>query len=79
MLWSTKALAACPAVQGNPGGAVQVLLQESLRPILVQLGYHSKLQLPLLSGLARLLQLLSSWFNITLGAPVCVSIVARIF
>lgn len=47
---------------------VQVLLQESLRPILVQLGYHSKLQLPLLQGLARLLQLLSSWFNITLGA-----------
>ena len=46
----------------------QVLLQESLRPILVQLGYHNKLQLPLLKGLARLLQLLSSWFNITLGA-----------
>ena len=46
--------------------AVQVLLQESLRPILVQLGYHNKLQLPLLKGLARLLQLLSSWFNITL-------------
>ena len=46
----------------------QVLLQESLRPILVQLGYHSKLQLPLLNGLARLLELLSSWFNITLGA-----------
>ena len=46
---------------------LQVLLQESLRPILVQLGYHNKLQLPLLKGLARLLQLLSSWFNITLG------------
>lgn len=45
------------------------LLQSSLRPILVQLAFYHKLQLPLLKGLACLLQLLSNWFNITLGAP----------
>ena len=43
------------------------LLQMSLRPILVNLAYHNKLKLPLLKGLARLLQLLASWFNVTLG------------
>ena len=43
------------------------LLQASLRPILVNLAYHNKLKLPLLKGLARLLQLLASWFNVTLG------------
>ena len=43
------------------------LLQTSLRPILVQLAHYKQLQLPLLRGLACLLQLLSSWFNITLG------------
>lgn len=45
------------------------LLQLSLRPILVNLAYHNKLKLPLLKGLARLLQLLASWFNVTLGKP----------
>lgn len=45
----------------------KALLQTSLRPILVQLAYYNKLQLPLLKGLACLLQLLSNWFNITLG------------
>lgn len=45
------------------------LLQMSLRPILVNLAYHNKLKLPLLKGLARLLQLLASWFNVTLGKP----------
>ena len=43
------------------------LLQTSLRPILVNLAYYNKLKLPLLQGLARLLQLLASWFNVTLG------------
>ncbi|KAL0020642.1 hypothetical protein WJX79_010395 [Trebouxia sp. C0005] len=43
------------------------LLQLSLRPILVNLAYHNKLKLPLSKGLARLLQLLASWFNVTLG------------
>ena len=47
------------------------LLQTSLRPILVQLAHYRQLQLPLLKGLACLLQLLSNWFNITLGE--CVS------
>ena len=41
--------------------------QTSLRPILVNLAYYNKLRLPLLRGLARLLKLLASWFNVTLG------------
>ena len=41
--------------------------QTSLRPILVNLAYYNKLKLPLLRGLARLLKLLASWFNVTLG------------
>ena len=44
------------------------VLQTSLRPILVNLAYYNKLKLPLLRGLARLLKLLASWFNVTLGA-----------
>ena len=43
-------------------------VQTSLRPILVNLAYYNKLKLPLLRGLARLLKLLASWFNVTLGA-----------
>ena len=42
-------------------------MQTSLRPILVNLAYYNKLRLPLLRGLARLLKLLASWFNVTLG------------
>jgi hypothetical protein len=34
----------------------------------VNLAYYNKLKLPLLRGLARLLKLLASWFNVTLGA-----------
>ena len=43
------------------------LLQESLRPILVNLAHYNKLQLTMLHGLAALLELLSSWFNTSLG------------
>ena len=43
------------------------LLQASLRPILVHLSSHKNLTRPLLAGLRRLLELLSSWFNQTLG------------
>eukprot|EP00879_Flechtneria_rotunda_P005042 GHRR01005319.1.p1 GENE.GHRR01005319.1~~GHRR01005319.1.p1 ORF type:complete len:3477 (+),score=1416.33 GHRR01005319.1:1112-11542(+) len=43
------------------------LLQNSLRPILQNLGDYRRLTLPLLNGLARLLELLSDWFNLTLG------------
>lgn len=44
------------------------LLQSSLRPILGPIcAHHKHLSLPLLQGLARLLELLSSWFNVTLG------------
>ncbi|KAK3258235.1 hypothetical protein CYMTET_32712, partial [Cymbomonas tetramitiformis] len=44
------------------------LLQSSLRPILGPIcAHHKHLTLPLLRGLARLLELLSNWFNVTLG------------
>ena len=43
------------------------LLQSSLRPILVNLATFKNLSMPLLQGLARLLELLSNWFNVTLG------------
>uniref|UniRef100_A0A6N2M667 FAT domain-containing protein n=1 Tax=Salix viminalis TaxID=40686 RepID=A0A6N2M667_SALVM len=46
------------------------LLQSSLRPILVNLAHTKNLSLPLLQGLARLLELLSSWFNVTLGGKL---------
>ena len=43
------------------------ILQNYLRPNLLNVAYHYKLKLALLKGLARLLQLLASWFNVTLG------------
>ena len=43
------------------------LLQACLRPVLLNLADYRKLTLPLLQGLARLLMLLSSCFNVTLG------------
>lgn len=43
------------------------LIQSCIRPILLNLREHTKLSLPLLRGLSRLLGLLSSWFNKTLG------------
>lgn len=43
------------------------LLQQCLRPVLLNLADYRKLNLPLLDGLARLLTLLSSCFNVTLG------------
>ncbi|XP_078446328.1 phosphatidylinositol 3- and 4-kinase family protein with FAT domain-containing protein isoform X2 [Wolffia australiana] len=46
------------------------LLQNSLRPILVNLAHTKSLTMPLLQGLARLLELLSNWFNVTLGAKL---------
>jgi len=46
------------------------LLQGSLRPILVNLAHTKNLSLPLLQGLARLLELLASWFNVTLGGKL---------
>ncbi len=49
----------------------KALLSASLKPILVHLAYHNKLKLPLLKGLGRLLQLLSSWFNLALGGQGC--------
>lgn len=46
------------------------LLQSSLRPILVNLAHTKNLSMPLLQGLARLLELLSTWFNVTLGGKL---------
>ncbi|XP_043711461.1 transformation/transcription domain-associated protein-like [Telopea speciosissima] len=46
------------------------LLQTSLRPILVNLAHTKSLSMPLLQGLARLLELLSNWFNVTLGGKL---------
>lgn len=46
------------------------LLQNSLRPILVNLAHTKNLSMPLLQGLARLLELLSHWFNVTLGGKL---------
>ena len=43
------------------------LLQTCIRPVLLNLRDYTKLSMPLLRGLARLLSLLSSWFNKTLG------------
>ncbi|KAL8246880.1 hypothetical protein R6Q59_008096 [Mikania micrantha] len=46
------------------------LLQTSLRPILVNLAHTKNLNMPLLQGLARLLELLSNWFNVALGGKL---------
>ncbi|CAL9045632.1 unnamed protein product [Musa banksii] len=46
------------------------LLQGSLRPILVNLAHTKSLTMPLLQGLARLLELLSNWFNVQLGVKL---------
>ena len=43
------------------------LIQTCIRPILLHLRDHSKLTIPMLRGLSRLLSLLQSWFNKTLG------------
>lgn len=43
------------------------LLQQCLRPVLLNLADYRKLNMPLLEGLSRLLTLLSSCFNVTLG------------
>ncbi|KAK9062066.1 hypothetical protein SSX86_019251 [Deinandra increscens subsp. villosa] len=46
------------------------LLQSSLRPILVNLAHTKNLNMPLLQGLARLLELLANWFNVALGGKL---------
>jgi hypothetical protein len=43
-------------------------VQASLRPVLANLAFHYKLDLTVLRALQHLLALLSSWFNVTLGA-----------
>lgn len=51
----------------NQQKLVKDLLQSSLRPVLLNLADYKKLSVPLLEGLARLLELLINCFNITLG------------
>ena len=43
------------------------LLQTCIRPVLLNLRDYTKLTIPLLRGLSRLLSLLATWFNKTLG------------
>ena len=54
----------------QPGNKYQLpkeLLQTCIRPILLDLRDHTKVNMPLLRALSRLLSLLSAWFNQTLG------------
>jgi transformation/transcription domain-associated protein len=51
------------------------LLQNSLRPILQNLGDYRRLTLRLLHGLGRLLELLSDWC--ACGEPFCATTLAR--
>ena len=58
--------------EGDPAAKPQSrlpkeLLQTCIRPVLLNLREHARLSPPLLRGLARLLSLLSNWFNRTLG------------
>ena len=46
------------------------LLQTSLRPIFLNLDNTKNLTMPLLQGLARLLEFLSNWFNVTLSGKL---------
>jgi hypothetical protein len=66
-----------PAVHGAAMAALKAyikvdkipkqLLQETLREMLQALGNHRTLSLPLLNGMHRLLEVLSDWFNLSLG------------
>lgn len=66
-------LSTSPSGEGNDKDAKpqsrlpKELLQTCIRPVLLNLRDYSRLTVPLLQGLARLLSLLSSWFNTTLG------------
>jgi transformation/transcription domain-associated protein len=51
----------------SPSRLPKELLQTCIRPVLLHLRDYTRLSIPLLRGLSRLLALLSSWFNKTLG------------
>ncbi|OQR95529.1 phosphatidylinositol kinase (PIK-L3) [Thraustotheca clavata] len=53
--------------RNNERSLPKELLQQCLRPVLLNLADYRKLTIPLLEGLGRLLGLLSSCFNVTLG------------
>ena len=66
-------LSLCLVVKEDVGGTKsqsrlpKELVQTCIRPVLFNLRDHARLTIPLLRGLARLLSLLSNWFNKTLG------------
>jgi hypothetical protein len=51
----------------KPNRLPKELLQACIKPVLLDLRDYTKLTIPLLRGLARLLSLLATWFNKTLG------------
>eukprot|EP00557_Chaetoceros_sp_GSL56_P001585 CAMPEP_0176500498 /NCGR_PEP_ID=MMETSP0200_2-20121128/13588_1 /TAXON_ID=947934 /ORGANISM="Chaetoceros sp., Strain GSL56" /LENGTH=4498 /DNA_ID=CAMNT_0017899179 /DNA_START=1114 /DNA_END=14610 /DNA_ORIENTATION=+ len=61
------------SVKGKNGEAQRLhrlpknLLQMCIKPVLINLREYTKLSVPLLRGLSRLLSLLSTWFSQTLG------------
>jgi transformation/transcription domain-associated protein len=64
-------LSAKSSGQGDPPKAhsrlPKELLQTCIRPVLLNLRDYTRLSIPLLRGLSKLLSLLSTWFNKTLG------------
>ena len=61
------ALTLCQEQNSKQSRLPKELIQSCIRPILMNLRDYTKLTIPLLRGLSRLLGLLSSWFNKTLG------------
>lgn len=53
--------------QRTPHRIPRELLQTCIRPVLLNLRDYTRLSVPLLRGLSRLLSLLSSWFTTSLG------------
>jgi hypothetical protein len=58
----------CQCPPQHPADGTNPHAQASLRPVLANLAFHYKLDLTVLRALQHLLALLSSWFNVTLGA-----------
>ena len=66
LAWSVSSKEVTDASKSN-SRLPKELLQTCIRPVLLNLRDYTKLSVPLLRGLSRLLSLLSSWFNKTLG------------
>ena len=76
VFFKTLTLSSSPIVESAKKGLAKIiaqhklpkdLLQISLRPILLDLAEYKKLNVSLLQGLSRLLELLTNCFNVTLG------------